>query len=251
MDIPKGDTKVEFDLTSNLLQLEDIFSYKGENYVPQDYRHEEFKLLKLHGNAAMHYNTHLKSTDLYLDQFTAQMKMHKYKFEKFKGRIHFENEHLMIKELSGKLGKSSFNIDLNYYLGKDKSIKKRDNHFGITANHLDFDELFAFTESTATKTTTPSDHEKGFNIYELPFTDMTFDINIAHLNYHRYLINNIKGKLRTTENHFLYIDTLSLLAADGKINMKGYFNGSDKDKIYFSPNLKIDKVDLDKLLIKF
>jgi hypothetical protein len=33
--------------------------------------------------------------------------------------------------------------------------------------------------------------------------------------------------------------------------MKVYFNGSDKDKIYFSPNLKIDKVDLDKLLIKF
>jgi hypothetical protein len=251
MDIPKGDTKVEFDLTSNLLQLEDIFSYKGENYVPQDYRHEEFKLMKLHGNAALHYNSGLQSTDLYLDQFTAQMKMHKYKFEKFKGNIHFENEHLMIKELSGKLGKSSFNIDLNYYLGKDKSIKKRDNHFGITSSHLDFDELFAFTESTTTKTTTPSDHEKGFNIYELPFTDMTFDINIAHLNYHRYLINNIKGKLRTTENHFLYIDTLSLLAADGKFNMKGYFNGSDKDKIYFSPNLKIDKVDLDKLLIKF
>ena len=99
MDIPKGDTKVEFDLTSNLLQLEDIFSYKGENYVPQDYRHEEFKLLKLHGNAAMHYNTQLKSTDLYLDQFSAQMKMHKYKFEKFKGRIHFENEHLMVQQL--------------------------------------------------------------------------------------------------------------------------------------------------------
>jgi len=251
MDTPKGDTKMEFDVTSNLLQLKDVFSYKGANYVPEDYRQEEVKLLKLHGHAAMHYFTELKSTDLYLDQLSAQMKVHKYKFEKFKGRIHFENDHLMIQELSGKLGKSSFNIDLNYYLGKDKRIKKRDNHFGITASHIDFDELFAYNESAGSKTTSPSDHEKGFNIYELPFTDMTFDFNIAHLNYHRYLINNIKGKLRTTESHFLYIDTLSLLAADGKLNMSGYFNGSNKDKIYFSPNLKMDKVDLDKLLIKF
>jgi len=251
MNVPKGDTKLEFDLTSNLLQLEDVFSYKGENYVPQDYRHEEFKSLKLHGNAALHYNTTLRSTDLYLDQLTAQMKMHKFQFEKFKGRVHFEDEHIMVQELSGKLGKSSFKIDLNYYLGKDKSIKKRDNHFGITSSHLDLDQLFAFNETPSSGTTSPSDHEKGFNIYELPFTAMTFDIDIAHLNYHRYLINNFKGKLRTTEDHFLYVDTLSLLAADGKFNMKGYFNGSDKNKIYFSPILKMEKVDLDKLFFKF
>lgn len=251
MGIPKGDTKIEFDLTSKLLQLEDVFSYKGENYVPEDYRHEEFSGFKLHGHVDMHYNSVLKSTDLYIDQFTSQMKMHKYQFEKFKGRIHFEDEHLKVEEFTGKLGKSSFKIDLNYYLGKDKTIKKRDNHFGIKANHLDFDELFAFNPSTKTATTAPADHEKGFNIYELPFTDMTFDLNIAHLNYHKYLINNIKGKMHTTENHYLYIDTLSLLAADGKFNMGGYFNGSDKNKIYFSPNIKMENVDLDKLFLKF
>jgi hypothetical protein len=42
-----GDTKVEFNLNSTLLQLADIFSYKGANYVPEDYRHEEFDNLKL------------------------------------------------------------------------------------------------------------------------------------------------------------------------------------------------------------
>ena len=251
MDVSKGDTKMEFDLTSKLLKLEDVFSYKGENYVPEDYRHEELKDFKLHGHAALHFNKELKSTDLYIDQFTTQMKIHKYKFEKFKGRIHYEDEHILVQDFSGKLGKSSFEMDLNYYLGKDKAIKKRDNHFGINANYLDFDELFAFNPSPKTSTTAPADHEKGFNIYDLPFTDMTFDINVNHLNYHKYLINNITGKMRTTENHYLYIDTLAFLAADGKFNMNGYFNGSNKDKIYFSPVIKMDKVDLDKLFLKF
>lgn len=246
-----GDTKMEFDLSSKFLQLQDVFSYKGENYVPEDYRHEELKDFKLHGHAALHFNKKLKSTDLYIDQFTTQMKMHKYKFEKFKGRVHYEDDHLMVQDFSGKLGKSSFEMDLNYYLGKDKAIKKRDNHFGIVASHLDFDELFSFNPAPSTTTTSPQDHEKGFNIYELPFTDMTFDLDIKHLNYHRYLMHNIYGKLRTTENHYIYIDTLNLLAADGKINLKGYFNGSDKNKIYFSPIMKLEKIDLDKLMFKF
>lgn len=251
MDVPKGDTKIEFDITSKLFKLEDVFSYNGENYVPLDYRHEEFNNLKLHGHAALHFNSTLKSTDFYLDRFTSQMKIHKYKFEKFNGRVHFEDEHLKVENFSGKLGKSSFNIDLNYYLGKNEAIKKRDNHFGIKASYLDFDELFEFKPTPKTVASAPADHEKGFNIYELPFTDMTFDLNIDHLNYHKYLINNIKGKLHTTQNHYLYIDTLSLLVADGKINMGGYFNGSDKNKIYFSPNLKMEKIDLDKLFLKF
>jgi hypothetical protein len=71
------------------------------------------------------------------------------------------------------------------------------------------------------------------------------------LNYHNYLTHNIKGKFKSTENHFLYIDTLQMLIADGKLDISGYFNGSNKDKIYFSPTLKIQKIDLDKLLLKF
>ncbi|MDG1333613.1 MAG: hypothetical protein P8P74_14850, partial [Crocinitomicaceae bacterium] len=38
---PGGDSKIEFNLASNMLQLESLFSYKGANYVPEEYRHEE------------------------------------------------------------------------------------------------------------------------------------------------------------------------------------------------------------------
>lgn len=249
---PKSDTKIEFDLTSNLLQLHDVFAYKGENYVPEDYRHEELRDFKLHGHVDMHFNDSLKSTDLYLDNFTALMKMHHFKFEKFKGRFHFEDQHLMVQKFSGKIGKSDFLMDMNYYLGKNEVIKKRDNHFCIKSNHLDFDELFAFKPVEAkNQQSVSAEHEKGFNIYELPFTHMTFDANIHHLKYHTYLINNFSTKLRTTPSHYLYVDTLRLNAADGTISMNGYFNGSNKDKIYLSPRIKLDKVDLDKLMLKF
>ena len=69
---PKGDTKITFDLTSKLLQLQDLFSYGGENYVPEDYRHEEFQNFKAHGRAELHFDTILYSSDIHLDLLAAK-----------------------------------------------------------------------------------------------------------------------------------------------------------------------------------
>jgi AsmA-like C-terminal region len=248
---PKGDTEIEFDLTSKHLQLEDLFSYKGENFVPEDYRHEELTGLKLHGAVELHFNDGLQSTDVRLTEVDAKMKIHPMKFENFNGRVHIEDEHLVMEELAGQIGKSKFEMDMNYYFGEDESIRKRDNHFGIRASRLDFDELFNYNEPQGTLAESPEEHEAGFNIYELPFSTMTIDLDIDHMNYHRYLFHDMHGRFRTTPDHYIHVDTLRMKAAGGKIEVAGYFNGSNKDKIYFSPNLKLKGVDLDKLLFKF
>lgn len=248
---PLGDTKVEFNLTSTLLQLDDLFAYGGENYVPEDYRHEEFKNLIVHGFADFHFNKGLKSSDVYMDKLEAQMKIHPLRFEKFKGRVHYQDDHLVVENLSGKLGKSEFTTNLNYYLGDDPTIKKRDNHFSLSAPQLDFDELFNYNPPPSNQPTKPQEHEAGFNLYDVPFTDMTFDFDIKHLNYHRYQLTDFFAKARTQQNHYLYIDTLSVAAAGGKIQLTGHFNGSDRNKIYFNTTLKIENVELDKLLFKF
>jgi hypothetical protein len=248
---PIGETKVEFNLTSDLLQLHDVFSYGGENYVPEDYRHEEFEKLKVHGYADLHFNKGLESADIDLDKVEALMKVHPLRFENFKGRVHFDDDHLMIQGLQGKLGKSEFAVNMNYYLGPDSIIRKRDNHFSLSASRLDFDELFNYNPPPVNKTSSPEDHEAVFNIYDLPFSDMTFDFDIKHLNYHRYMIDDFFVKARTTKNHYIYIDTMSLAAAGGKIRFNGYFDGSDRNKIYLSTDMSVENVDLDKLLFKF
>lgn len=248
---PLGDTRIDFDLKSDHLELDDLFSYKGENFVPDDYRHEVLSALKLHGSVILHFNEGLQSTDATLTSVSAKMKVHPLKLENFNGKIHFADEHIVLDQLSGKIGKSKFTVDLNYYLGDDESVKKRDNHFGLKASWLDFDELFSYDSKPTDLAENPSEHEDVFNIYDLPFTTMTFDLDIGHLNYHRYLLKNFQGQFRTTPEHYIYIDTLKTNAAGGSIALSGYFNGSNKDKIYFSPNMKLKNVNLDKLLFKF
>lgn len=80
---------------------------------------------------------------------------------------------------------------------------------------------------------------------------MTFDVDIKTFNYHDYTINNIFGKAHTTPNHYLNIDTFSMEVADGKLSTNGYFNGSNPNLIYFSPDMRIEKMDLDKILLEF
>ena len=96
-----------------------------------------------------------------------------------------------------------------------------------------------------------AEHAEAFNLYELPFTDMTFDIDIGHFIYHRIDLQNIKAKLRSQENHYLYVDAFKMNAAGGSVNMSGYFNGSDPKHIYLSPELSLKNVALDQLLFKF
>ena len=254
-----GDVDLDIDLTSKKLRLEDIFSYKGENYVPKEYRHEIFDDLALHFNSSMHYrDSALHAIDLTLDKLNTKMELHPLRFHDFRGKIHYEDEHIVIKDFHGEIGTTNFNFDLNYYLGKDVKIKKRDNYLALNANYIDYDALFNFdttatkpTEAVTSKTDDVKAHAEAFNIYELPFTDMQFKANIGHFIYHRIDLQNIKTAFRTTPNHYIYIDTLQMDAAGGSIQLNGYFNGSDPKHIYMQPDLVMENVDLDKLLFKF
>lgn len=253
-DTLDGDVDLDLTFSSELLRLEDLFSYGGENYVPEDYRHEEVDGLILHLQSSMHYReSALHSIDLDLDKLNAKMHIHPMRFEDFKGRFHYEDEHLMVEGLHGKIGRTVFDLNMNYYLGKNLGSRKRDNHIGLKANYIDFDQLFNFTlpDSEQAKSESNIKHDDAFNLYELPFTDMTIDVDVGHFIYHRIDLQKIHSRMRTTKNHYLYVDTLDLKAAGGDVRMSGYFNGSDPKHIYLSPKLNFKKVELDKLLFKF
>jgi hypothetical protein len=245
-DVPRGDTRVDFALTSSLLRLEDLFAYGGENFVPEDYRHEEFSDLTVEGFIELHYDSLLTSSDLYIEDITTSMKVHPLRFRDFKGRIHLEDKVLTIENLGGKLGNSSLAVDYRTYLGVDSLSS-----LSITADQLDFDQLTNYNPPPADYQATPEDHEAVFNIFDVPFPDMVVSASINKLNYHRYLIEDFELSGRIQKDHYIYLDSLGLRTAGGTISGQGYFNGTDRNLIYFSPDFKIENLALDQILFKF
>ena len=252
-----GDVNLDLTLTSDLLKLEDIFTYKGENFVPEDYRHEQFQNLKLHVNSEMHYtSSSLNFIDINLDQFYAKMKLHPEVFKDFKGQFHYQDERLVTKNFQGKIGRSNFEVDLDYYFG-NAIEKATNNSIALKSDFIDFDALFKFNPKPATDITVKDEladvksHADAFNIYELPFPDVDLDVDIKRLLYHKIDLQNITGQLRTTKNHYIYVDTLQLNSAGGSFKLSGYFNGSNPKRIYLKPNLSIQNADIDRLAYKF
>lgn len=247
---PIGDTRIEYDLVSKLIRLEDLFSYGGENYMPEDYRHEELRDLAVKGRAELHFIDSLHSTDLYLDHLTGKMKMHKMKLERFGGRFHFEDERLTVTNFRGAMGNSSFAADLAIDLRTMNEGKEHANTLNFRAKHLDFDQLFAWEEPPSTDTT-QVDHDDVFSVFDIPFPNLKVDLDIERMTYHKYKIENLKGGLRTTKDHKLYFDELGLEIAGGSILANGYFSGEDREKIYLYPMVAYNNIDIDQLLLKF
>lgn len=248
-EVPVGETSIDFDLTASTLQLHDLFSYSGENYVPEDYRNEEFKDLKIHGISHLQFNKKLSAVDLTIDKIEAEMEEHGMRFQQFAGNFYMDSTRLEVKNFGGKLGNSEFKTDLVYYLNADSTTAPHS--FTLRSPRLDFDQLFSYVPPAPDTETGSIDHEAGFNVFDLPFTNLNFQVDIDHLNYHRYLLNDFMLNGRMQKDHYIYVDTLALKTAGGALRLNGYFNGSDPKSIYFSPNMEVENIDLDKLLFKF
>jgi hypothetical protein len=247
MEVPRGDSSFEFDLQSDYIRVQDLLTYQGQNYLPDDYRDEEIRDLKVNGRLDLHYDSVFQASDLYINHFQGKLNIHPLAFEQFKGRVHFEEGNVLVESFGGKMGQSEFEVDLAYFAGQDSTYKSRPNSFYLRAKALDLDALMNYDPAS----TAEVNHADTFNIFELPFSAMNFKANIGRMNYHTYWLEDIQADLRTTSNHFLYVDTLSFRVAEGTLGMKGYFNGSDPEHIYFHSTMEADQLDIDKLMVKF
>jgi hypothetical protein len=104
-----GDVDFDLTLTSDLLKFDNLFTYQGENYVPEDYRHEEIESLKLHFKSTLHYEKNaLSSIQLDLDTFEGKMHVHPLRFKNFNGSFRYKEEHLMVQHFKGEIGRTAF-----------------------------------------------------------------------------------------------------------------------------------------------
>ena len=113
---------------------------------------------------------------------------------------------------------------------------------------MDIDELTNYNVPNSSEV---QNHDSVFNLYDLPFPDMRFEVDIKELNYHKYKIKNVVAKMHSTVKHYLHIDQMDLDIVDGHLRGKGYFDGSNPKKIYLNPDFQFKRLDLGKLMLKF
>lgn len=240
-----GQSNIQLSVSSKQLKLNDLLTYNGVNYLPESWRDETLRNLQASADITLDFQKHaFKSADFSLGNLTASTTLHPLKLENFQGKAHLEDDYLLLENFGGKMGVSSFAINLGYNLS-DNLLSKKD-YLHLRSQALDLDALMGFQDIQE-----DTNHQEAFNVFQLPFRDMEIRADIKQLNYHTFWLKDVKADIRTQKDHFIYLDTLSLKVAEGHLGIKGYFNGSNPEEIYFHSEMLADKLDLDKLLFKF
>ncbi|EIM78878.1 hypothetical protein A3SI_00380 [Nitritalea halalkaliphila LW7] len=243
---PMGKSRFDLTVASKHLSIKDLLTYRGVNYMPEAYAQETIDDFKLAMDLELEYAGIFQGVSGNLRDFTGKLKFHPIKFSNFKGALAYRDDVLKVNGFGGRMGLSEFYMDLDYFLGPDSLPNPIQNRFRLVGRALDLDSLLGF-ESIEQEV----NHEEAFNIFELPFPDLVVALDVERLKYHGFWLDDLRARVRMQEDHMLFIDTLSLRTADGGLGLVGYFNGQNPKEIYFHSTMKANKLDLDKLLIKF
>jgi hypothetical protein len=262
--IMRGKTQVAFDLKSQRLAMRDVLGPISKKYVSRDYHQEVAAGLWLRAKADLRYDSVFKFAKIKLANVSGELLQHKIKVDSVKGTVKVGADNfLKLDTLTGRIGKTDFDVSMRLYMGKDTVKRKKENFLQFTSRNLDLDQLTNYkltaNEDEETVVAAPAatrtvvrdtSHAAGFNIFNIPFIDFRATVNIGRLKYHRLWLRNIVSNVRMQANQHLYLDTLGMGIADGQIGMRGHFNGTDPKKIFFRSRIRAFDVDLEKLMLK-
>ena len=263
--IKKGKTQVAFDFKSNRFALRDVFTKGVRSYLPRGYRREQLNNVWLRAKIDLKYDTIFRFAKAKVSNVSADLKQHKLKLHEISGGVKYGSKILSFDTLRGKVGNSDFDISLKYYFkGIDRYNKTVANSLTFKSKLLDVDEMSQYDLAPKTGKVkrdstgkfvaiipdSTSVHAQAFNVFMIPFSDFNAQIEIGKLKYNRLWLKDVNMKATMLKDQTITIDTLMMKVAGGTVNMRGKFNGSDHQKIYFRSRINFANVDLAKMLLK-
>lgn len=272
--VKRGRTEIAFDLKSKRLALKDLLGRRSRRTVPKAFQDEVVTNVWLRSKSMLRYDSVFKFANIKLANVSGHLTKHAFELDSVKGTVKFNTANFIkIDTLTGKIGRSDFDINMRLYTGKDSTRRMRENYLRFNSRFLDVDQMTNYKfDMTMEKprprrrrrgdtsaapapvvvqtVSSPSVHAKAFNIFQVPFLDFNATVNIGKVKYRRLWIKNIQSNVRMTENHHLFLDTLHMEMAGGKIDARAHFNGKNPDRIYLRSRIKVDDIDLEKMMLK-
>jgi hypothetical protein len=265
--VKKGRTQVAFDFKSTRFALKDVLGREVRQYLPRGYRREILTNVWLRSRIDLKYDTNFRFAKAKITNITAFLTKHEVKLTEISGGVKYGSKILSFDTLRGKVGNSDFDISLKYYFkGIDRNNGKVSNSLTFKSKLLDVDEMSRYdlapktgprrSRRDSTNVIRPqkpeeSHHAQTFNIFMIPFSDFNAQINIGKLKYNKLWLKDINAKVSMRPDQTLTVDTVMMKVAGGVVRMRGKFNGSNHEKIYFRSRIVFDDVDIEKMLLKF
>lgn len=249
----KARSKAEIFFKSNQINLENLLSYKGEDMLPENIKKESFSNVKLKAKIGARFEgDKMTGTMVELSDLDLTTSLHEKRFKDFSGKLIFRKEAIAVKNLKGNIGSSDFDISFNYFLGKNDSLRRKNNEVILRSNNMNLNEIMAIKYNPATEETVVVETaDAPFTINDIPFMDFDLDVDVKHFEYLDYKMDRIKGNIQMSKSGTIDFKRCGFDMAGGKLRLSGMLDARDTNNIVFTPRLWIKNLVLDKTLAKF
>lgn len=261
--VMRGRTQIAFDLKSQRLAMRDLLGRKSRQFVPRDYQDEVGSNIWLRSKIDLKYDSIFRFANIKVANISGELKKHAFKLDSVNGNVKLGIDNFIkLDTLKGKIGNSDFNISMRLYTGKDTNRMKKENFLQFSSRLLDVDQLTSYRltgEDTARdmseipangEVVKASAHDSSFNIFQIPFINFNAAVDIGKIKYKRLWMKNFHTNIRMQTDQQLYLDTLTMDIAEGKLAAHAHFNGSNPDRIYLRSRINVQDVNIEKMMLK-
>lgn len=261
--VMRGRTQIAFDLKSQRLAMRDLLGRKSRQLIPKDYQDEVGSNIWLRSKIDLKYDSIFRFANIKVANISGELTKHAFRLDSISGNVKVGIDNFIkLDTLRGKIGNSDFNISMRLYTGKDTNRMKKENYLQFSSRLLDADQLGSYrltqeepapdmSEIPANATVVKaSAHDSSFNIFQIPFINFNAVVDIGKIKYKRLWMKNFHTNIRMQTNQQLYLDTLAMDIAEGKLSARAHFNGSNPDRIYLRSRIHVNDVNIEKMMLK-
>ncbi len=122
--------------------MRDLLGRKSKKMVPKAWHDEVASNLWLRSKTQLRYDSVFKFANVKIANISGKLAKHALELDSIKGNVKFNTGNFIkIDTLTGKIGRSDFDLNMRLYTGTDSARKIKENYFRFSSRFLDVDQL--------------------------------------------------------------------------------------------------------------
>ncbi|MGQ0829807.1 MAG: hypothetical protein ACT4ON_15580, partial [Bacteroidota bacterium] len=244
LDNPSFSGKIKADISLEKLQrfikIDTIETISGQLKIDATYSGEGKNV------SSGHYETIITTGDLWIVEMNMKLKNNILDFSKINGDFKFDNNDLIINNLTGKISSSDFELKGSFKNCMGFILKKNEDitvDATLQSNYINLNEILANKE----------EDKASKNKYKLKFSehiDVNLNADIEHLEFRKFDATNIRGIIKLQDKKMV-IDPITLSTMNGIITTSGLVDGSDSSKLLMTCFSEVNKINITKMFYQF
>lgn len=246
---------LKFNMESDQMRAEDIFTIKNEFLLPETYRTEYLEDFSLQGSLDLPAEGLLLDSvpldfALHIEDMAWNFRYYPLSFEQFLIELRREGDELFIDDLEGKVGESDLKMVANIGNFTD-SLENMYGSLVLESELLDFNALLnyhlpeEFLDSAAIDS---SEVREPPRLDQISYPSFDFTVDIGELRLGGLNIYGMNGKLRSTRDKIFFLDSLRISSeGGGSAEFNGHFNASNPNMYSVGADLAVKDMNINDI----